>query len=81
MVSVGLTKERFGEFRSLPSIHLEEEPSRQRKELKQRTESRSHHPHDYVFEEHGEGVGGWSQPGRKVTGNKFRRRVGVVCRW
>ena len=31
VVSVGLTKERFGRF---PNIHLEEEPSRQRKELK-----------------------------------------------
>ena len=41
VVSVGLTKERFGCF---PNVHLEEEPSRQRKELKQRTESRSHHP-------------------------------------
>lgn len=78
VVSVGLTKERFG---SLPNIHLEEEPSRQRKELKQRTESRSHHPSWLCLWGTGEGwVGGWSQPGRSVTGNKFRRRVGVVCR-
>ena len=48
VVRVGVTKERFeeksGEVGSLPNMHLGKEPSRQRKELEQRTQGRSQDP-------------------------------------
>lgn len=48
VVRVGVTKERFeeksGEVGSSPNMHLGKEPSRQKKELEQRTQGRSQDP-------------------------------------